>query len=41
MNQASSFPMHNSALADGLQTICDLDLAELQAIDPPHGFGRD
>jgi hypothetical protein len=27
--------------ADALQTICYLDLAEIQAIDPPRGFGRD
>ena len=31
----------DSALADALQAICDLDLTELQAIDPPLGFGRD
>jgi len=24
-----------------LQAICDLDLGELQAIEPPRGFGRD
>jgi TolA-binding protein len=29
------------ALAAALQAICDLDLAELQAIDPPRGLGRD
>ena len=33
--------LQDSALADALQAICDLDLAELQAIDPPRGFGRD
>jgi hypothetical protein len=33
--------LHDSALADALQVICDLDLSELQAIDPPRGFGRD
>ena len=27
--------------ADALQTVCDLDLTELQAIEPPRGFGRD
>ena len=31
----------DSALAAALQAICDLDLADLQAIDPPRGFGRD
>jgi len=33
--------LQDSALADALQAICDLDLTELQAIDPPLGFGRD
>lgn len=31
----------NSATAEALQAICDLDLTELQAIVPPRGFGRD
>ena len=31
----------DSALAEALQAICDLDLTELQAIVPPRGFGRD
>jgi hypothetical protein len=33
--------LHDSALAEALQAICDLDLTELQAIVPPRGFGRD
>ena len=33
--------LQDSATADALQAICDLDLAEIQAIDPPRGFGRD
>ena len=33
--------LQDSATADALQAICDLDLTELQAIDPPRGFGRD
>jgi hypothetical protein len=33
--------LQDSSLADALQAICDLDLTELQAIDPPRGFGRD
>jgi hypothetical protein len=33
--------LQDGALADALQAICDLDLTELQAIDPPRGFGRD
>ncbi len=33
--------LQDSLLADALQVICDFDLAELQAIDPPRGFGRD
>ncbi len=30
-----------SATADALRAICDLDLSELQGIEPPRGFGRD
>jgi hypothetical protein len=33
--------LRDSATADALQAICDLDLADLQAINPPRGFGRD
>jgi hypothetical protein len=33
--------LQDSALGAALQAICELDLAELQAIDPPRGFGRD
>jgi hypothetical protein len=33
--------LQDGALADALQAICDLDLTELQTIDPPRGFGRD
>jgi hypothetical protein len=33
--------LQDSALAEALQAICDLDLSELQAIIPPRGFGRD
>ena len=33
--------LQNNVTADALQAICDLDLAGLQAIDPPRGFGRD
>ena len=33
--------LRDSPLADALQAICDLDLTELQAIEPPRGFGRD
>jgi hypothetical protein len=32
--------LQDSATADALQAIFDLDLAELQAIEPPWGFGR-
>jgi hypothetical protein len=31
----------DSALADALRTIVELDLSELQAVAPPRGFGRD
>jgi hypothetical protein len=30
-----------SATAEALRTIVELDLSELQAIEPPRGFGRD
>src|SRR5271170_1532635 len=30
-----------SATAEALHAICDLDLSELQAVEPPRGFGRD
>jgi hypothetical protein len=33
--------LRENATAEGLQAICDFDLAELQAIEPPRGFGRD
>ena len=33
--------LQDSATAEALRAICDLDLSELQAIVPPLGFGRD
>jgi hypothetical protein len=33
--------LRDSATGVALQAICDLDLSELQAIEPPRGFGRD
>ncbi len=33
--------LQDGTVADALQRICDLDLDELQAIEPPRGFGRD
>ena len=33
--------LESSALADKLRSIVELDLDELQAIDPPRGYGRD
>jgi len=33
--------LRQSATAEALQAICDLDLSELLAIEPPRGFGRD
>jgi hypothetical protein len=29
-----------SATADALRAICDLDLSELESVEPPRGFGR-
>ena len=33
--------LRDSATAEALRAICELDLTELQAIEPPRGFGRD
>ena len=33
--------LRENATAEGLQAICDFDLGELHAIEPPRGFGRD
>jgi hypothetical protein len=33
--------LHDGATADALRAVCDLDLTDLQAIEPPRGFGRD
>jgi len=33
--------LQDGATADALHAVCDIDLTELQAIDPPRGFGRD
>src|SRR5271165_1539714 len=33
--------LEGSRLADKLQAIAELDLEELQAIEPPRGYGRD
>ena len=33
--------LQESATSDALRDICDLDLSELQIIEPPRGFGRD
>jgi hypothetical protein len=33
--------LQESVLAEKLQAICDLDLSDLQAVEPPRGFGRD
>jgi hypothetical protein len=33
--------LQDGATADALRAVCDLDLSELQAVQPPRGFGRD
>ena len=33
--------LEGSRLADKLQAIAEVDLEELQSIDPPRGYGRD
>ena len=39
--EALTANLRDSNLAEALQTICDLDLGELQETEPPRGFGRD
>ncbi len=34
-------PLRDTATGEALQAVVDLDLDELLAIEPPHGFGRD
>ena len=33
--------LQDTATAEALRAICDLELDELQAVEPPRGFGRD
>jgi hypothetical protein len=33
--------LQDTATAEALRTICEFDLSDLQAIEPPRGFGRD
>jgi hypothetical protein len=33
--------LRDTATAEALQAICDIDLADLQEVQPPRGFGRD
>ena len=39
--QALPGSLQDGATADALRAVCDIDLTELQVIDPPRGFGRD
>jgi hypothetical protein len=39
--QALPDSLQEGTTAEALQTICDLDLSELEATEPPRGFGRD
>ena len=39
--QALPDNQRDSAMAEALQAIVELDLSELQTIEPPRGFGRD
>lgn len=39
--EALPINQRDSAMADALRAIVELDLSELQAIEPPRGFGRD
>jgi hypothetical protein len=33
--------LQDGTTADALRAVCDIELTDLQAIDPPRGFGRD
>ena len=33
--------LQGSATTDALRSICDLDLSDLEGVEPPRGFGRD
>ena len=33
--------LQDTATAEALRAICDLDLSELQSVEPARGFGRD
>jgi hypothetical protein len=33
--------LRDSTTSDALREICDFDLSELEALEPPKGFGRD
>ena len=33
--------LQDTATAEALRAVCELDLTELQAVTPPRGFGRD
>jgi hypothetical protein len=39
--EALPINLHDSITGAVLQAICELDLSELQAIEPPRDFGRD
>ena len=39
--QALPDSLQESPTAEALEAICDLDLGDLEAIEPPRGFGRD
>lgn len=33
--------LRNSAVAEQLEAVCELDVESLQEVEPPRGFGRD
>jgi len=33
--------LQDTATAEALRAVCDLDLEELRTVEPPRGFGRD
>ena len=33
--------LEESAMAQALRAVCEIDLSELESVEPPKGFGRD
>ena len=38
---ASTNNLADSSTAEALRAVCDIDLSDLDSVEPPRGFGRD